>query len=111
MADALLPVPVAHGQGRAEFDDGVGFEELARSGQVAFQYADASGAPTTRYPHNPNGAEEGLAAVTAAGGRVLATMPHPERVFRAVQNSWVPPSWGEDGPWLRLFRNARAALG
>ena len=111
MADALLPVPVAHGQGRAEFDDGVGFEELARSGQVAFQYADASGAPTTRYPHNPNGAEEGLAAVTAAGGRVLATMPHPERVFRAVQNSWIPPSWGEDGPWLRLFRNARAALG
>ena len=111
MADALLPVPVAHGQGRAEFDDGGGFEELARSGQVAFQYADASGAPTTRYPHNPNGAEEGLAAVTAASGRVLATMPHPERVFRAVQNSWVAPSWGEDGPWLRLFRNARTALG
>ena len=111
MADALLPVPVAHGQGRAEFDDGVSFQDLARGGQVAFQYADASGAPTMRYPHNPNGTEEGLAAVTAADGRVLATMPHPERVFRAVQNSWVAPSWGEDGPWLRLFRNARAALG
>ena len=111
MADALLPVPVAHGEGRAEFDAGAGFQDLAQSGQVALQYADTSGRPTMRYPRNPNGAEEGLAGVLAADGRVLATMPHPERVFRAVQNSWRAPSWDEDGPWLRLFRNARVAVG
>ena len=110
MAGALLPVPVAHGEGRPEFDDMATFAELTRRGQVALQYADHAGRVTERYPLNPNGARHGLAAVTAAGGRVLAAMPHPERVFRAVQNSWIPPSWGEDGPWLRLFRNAAAAL-
>ena len=75
------------------------------------QYVNCTGMPTERYPLNPNGSEQGLAGVTSASGRVLVMMPHPERVFRAVQNSWVDPSWGEDGPWLRLFRNARVALG
>ena len=110
MDGALLPVPVAHGEGRAEFAPHADFKQLACAGQVALQYATASGAPTERYPLNPNGTEQGLAAVTAGDGRVLAAMPHPERVFRAVQNSWVARSWGEDGPWLRLFRNARLAL-
>ena len=111
MAGTVLPVPVAHGEGRAEFDVGAGFDDLAAQRCVALQYAAADGSPTERYPHNPNGAVQGLAGVTAANGRVLATMPHPERAFRAIQNSWVDPSWGEDGPWLRLFRNARVALG
>ena len=111
MADALLPTPVAHGEGRAEFDAGVGFDDLRRAGGVALQYAGCDGHPTERYPRNPNGAEQGLAGVTAANGRVLATMPHPERVFRTVSNTWQHESWGEDGPWLRLFRNARVAMG
>ncbi len=110
MGDALLPVPVAHGEGRAEFDAGVRFDDLEYAGQVAMQYVDAAGEPAMRYPQNPGGSAQGLAGVTAADGRVLIAMPHPERVFRAVQNSWVDPSWGEDGPWLRLFRNARVAL-
>ena len=38
-------------------------------------------------------------------------MPHPERVFRTVSNSWHPENWGEDGPWMRIFRNARKQLG
>ena len=111
MANALLPTPVAHGEGRAEFDAGVGFDDLHRAGGVALQYADCDGRPTERYPRNPNGAEQGLAGVTAANGRVLATMPHPERVFRAISNAWQHGRWDEDGPWLRLFRNARVALG
>ena len=112
MAGALLPTPVAHGEGRAEFDPGTGIEDLRLAGDIAFQYADAQGRPTERYPLNPNGAEQGLAGVTAAEGRVLAAMPHPERVFRAIQNSWRHEDWrNDDGPWLRLFRNARVALG
>ena len=111
MAGALLPIPVAHGEGRAEFDEGVAAIDLERDGQLAVQYVDGEGAPAIRYPKNPNGSELGLAGITAASGRVLVMMPHPERVFRAVQNSWVHPSWHEDGPWLRLFRNARVALG
>ena len=111
MTDALLPIPVAHGEGRAEFDEGVSAMDLERGGQLAMQFVDGDGTPASRYPSNPNGSELGLAGITAAAGRALVMMPHPERVFRAVQNSWVHPSWGEDGPWLRLFRNARAALG
>ncbi|MDE0177222.1 MAG: phosphoribosylformylglycinamidine synthase, partial [Gammaproteobacteria bacterium] len=111
MAGALLPIPVAHGEGRAEFNEGVAATDLERTGQLALQFVDGNGAPAIRYPMNPNGSELGLAGITAASGRTLVMMPHPERVFRAVQNSWVHPSWGEDGPWLRLFRNARAALG
>ena len=110
MAGALLPVPVAHGEGRAEFDDGAAFGDLVAANAVALQYTDANGTPTERYPRNPSGSVEGLAGVTGASGRALILMPHPERVFRAVQNSWRDGSWGEDGPWLRLFRNARAAL-
>ena len=111
MAGALLPIPVAHGEGRAEFDEGVSAMDLERAGQLAMQFVDGNGAPSSRYPINPNGSELGLAGITAASGRALVMMPHPERVFRAVQNSWVHASWGEDGPWLRLFRNARVALG
>ena len=111
MAGALLPTPVAHGEGRAEFNLGASFKALHRDGDVALQYADIQGQPTERYPQNPNGAEQGLAGVTAANGRVLAAMPHPERVFRAIQNSWRHERWQEAGPWLRLFRNARVALG
>ncbi len=111
MAGALLPIPVAHGEGRAEFDEGVSAMDLERARQLAMQFADGNGAPAIGYPINPNGSELGLAGITAASGRALVMMPHPERVFRAVQNSWVHPSWREDGPWLQLFRNARAALG
>jgi phosphoribosylformylglycinamidine synthase len=68
------------------------------------------GQPTERYPANPNGSVGAIASVCNDDGRVTIMMPHPERVFRSVQNSWHPPEWGEDGPWLRLFRNARVWL-
>jgi phosphoribosylformylglycinamidine synthase len=64
-----------------------------------------------KYPNNPNGSPMGLAGVTSMDGRVTAIMPHPERVYRTVQNSWHPHEWGEDGGWMRLFRNARVFLG
>ena len=111
MVGSVLPVPVAHGEGRAEFDDAEGFARLQAANAVAAQYVDNRHRVTETYPANPNGAVQGLAGLTAAAGRVLALMPHPERVFRTCQNSWADPSWGEDGPWLRLFRNARRALG
>ena len=111
MVGSVLPVPVAHGEGRAEFDNAEGFARLQAANAVAAQYVDNHHRVTETYPANPNGAVQGLAGLTAAAGRVLTLMPHPERVFRTCQNSWVDPSWGEDGPWLRLFRNARRALG
>ena len=104
MAGSVLPVALAHGEGYAELTEG-------HRPTTALRYVDNHHQPTTNYPANPNGSPDGIAGVTAAEGRVLIMMPHPERVFRASQNSWADSSWNEDGPWLRLFRNARCALG
>jgi phosphoribosylformylglycinamidine synthase len=113
MHGSVIPVAVAHGEGRAEFDHPEHFAQLRNNNQIAMQYVDSDHEVTAVYPSNPNGAIEGLAGLTAADGRVLILMPHPERVYRTIQNSWrdaSSPAWGEAGPWLRLFRNARAAL-
>jgi phosphoribosylformylglycinamidine synthase len=75
---------------------------------VALRYVENDGAVATRYPANPNGSPEGITALTNADGRVTVMMPHPERLFRVAQHAWCPDHWAEDGPWLRLFRNARA---
>jgi phosphoribosylformylglycinamidine synthase len=111
MEDSVLPVVVAHGEGFAEFDAPSGPAELLERGRVTLQFVDGRDQPTERYPGNPNGSPLGVAGVTSADGRVTAVMPHPERVFRTVQHSWAPREWGEDGPWMRLFRNARVFLG
>jgi phosphoribosylformylglycinamidine synthase len=110
MTGSVMPVAVAHGEGRPEFDDDDVQAAFWGSAQHALQYVDNHHEPTERYPANPNGAERGLAGITAADGRVLAMMPHPERVFRAWQNAWRDPAWEEDGPWMRLFCNARRAV-
>jgi phosphoribosylformylglycinamidine synthase len=111
MAGSRMPIAVAHGEGRTEFSPAAGYEDFSRSGQVALRYVDNRGQQTTRYPYNPNGSEGGVTGVSSEDGRVTVMMPHPERVFRTAQHSWHPDSWGEDGPWLRMFRNARKWLG
>lgn len=99
MTDSVLPVAVAHGEGRVVAAD---------AGPVALRYVDGAGQPTQVYPANPNGSHAGIAGLTAADGRVTIMMPHPERVFRTVQLSWCPPEWrGEYSGWMRMFRNAR----
>ncbi|MCW8962533.1 MAG: phosphoribosylformylglycinamidine synthase subunit PurQ, partial [Gammaproteobacteria bacterium] len=75
------------------------------------EYREANGDIATRYPHNPNGSTNGIAGVTTPDGRFTIMMPHPERVFRTAQMSWHPDDWGEDSPWMRLFRNARVFVG
>ncbi|MGI8739809.1 MAG: phosphoribosylformylglycinamidine synthase [Gammaproteobacteria bacterium] len=110
MHGAVLPIAVAHGEGRADFHDRDPHAVLA-SGLVTLRYVDHQSQATIRYPHNPNGSPLGIAGLTTADGRFTIMMPHPERVFRTVQHSWHPDCWGEDSPWLRLFRNARAWLG
>lgn len=111
MAGSVMPVAVAHGEGRAEFSAAQDLADLGSGGQIALRYVDSHGQATLDYPANPNGALDGLAGITAADGRVLALMPHPERVFRAYQNAWRSDDWTDAGPWLRLFQNARVALG
>ncbi|UQB43190.1 phosphoribosylformylglycinamidine synthase [Thiomicrospira microaerophila] len=108
MAGSRMPVAVAHGEGRVDF--GSASAEAAK-GLIGLRYVNAQGVPTERYPFNPNGSEQGITGLTTEDGRVTIMMPHPERVFRAVQHSWCPDDWTEDAPWLRLFRNARKWVG
>ncbi len=121
MAGSLLPVVVSHGEGRVAWPGGATTADADDSaataagiagiaGRVPMRYVDNAGEPTARYPHNPNGSPAGIAGVCSQDGRVSLLMPHPERLFRSVQHSWHPPAWGEAGPWLRLFRNARRWL-
>jgi phosphoribosylformylglycinamidine synthase len=111
MAGARLPIAVAHGEGQAEFAREDDRTALEAAGLVAARFVDHHGRPTEHYPENPNGSRAGLTALTTPDGRVTIMMPHPERVFRTVQYSWHPPEWGEDAPWMRLFRNARVWVG
>jgi phosphoribosylformylglycinamidine synthase len=111
MAGSLLPIAVAHGEGRAEFASDGQLAALASAGQVAARFVDHHGRPTEHYPENPNGSSQGITAITTPDGRVTIIMPHPERVFRSVQLSWCPRDVGDDSPWMRLFRNARAFVG
>ena len=109
MDGSELPIAVAHGEGRAVFD-GDAFDRATRERLVCLQYIASDGGPAERYPANPNGSQAGVAGVTTPDGRVTIMMPHPERTIRAVQHSWHPPQWGENGPWLRMFVNARRWL-
>ena len=111
MEGSRLPIAVAHGEGRAEFRDEGGADAALAAGVVTLRFVDNCGRPAERYPANPNGSPGGITGLTSRDGRFTILMPHPERVFRTVQYSWHPDSWGEDGPWLRLFRNARRWLG
>jgi phosphoribosylformylglycinamidine synthase len=113
MEGSRIPIAVAHGEGRAEFAAADDRAALERAGLISARWVDHAGEVTERYPENPNGSPGGITSLTAAGGRVTIIMPHPERVFRTVQLSWRPRAWNafEDGPWMRMFRNARAWVG
>jgi len=111
MVGSFLPIVVAHGEGRAEFRDGADPGRVAAAGKVALRFVDNRGHVAQSYPYNPNGSPQGLAGLTTPDGRFTIMMPHPERVCRTVANSWHPDSWGDDGAWLRMFRNARVWAG
>ncbi|WP_028916484.1 phosphoribosylformylglycinamidine synthase [Pseudoxanthomonas sp. J35] len=107
MAGSRIPVAVAHGEGRAEFDSPLD-QAAAR---VALRYVDGNGQVATAYPLNPNGSPEGITGLSSEDGRATILMPHPERVARTVNLSWHPAEWGNDSPWMRMFRNARVWVG
>ncbi|MBI4938487.1 MAG: phosphoribosylformylglycinamidine synthase, partial [Nitrosomonadales bacterium] len=125
MAGSRMPVVVSHGEGYADFGitpaSGHESSPKLRSGDarklkaaqplVTLRYVDNTGKPTETYPLNPNGSPQGITGLTTPDGRFSIMMPHPERVFRAVQNSWYPREWRENGAWLRMFQNARKWVG
>lgn len=106
MSGSRMPVVIAHGEGRAVFR-----EQGPEAAHVALRYVDSLGRATESFPFNPNGSKGGVTGLTTGDGRFTIMMPHPERCFRAIQNSWQSQDWGEYGPWMRMFRNARVWVG
>lgn len=111
MQGSRMPIAVSHGEGRAEFKLDNQISMLKNESQIALRFVDNYGRVTSEYPANPNGSEQGVTGLTSLDGRSTIMMPHPERVFRTVSNSWRPDEWKEDGPWMRMFRNARVFVG
>ena len=111
MVGSRMPIAVSHGEGQVEVRDAAHLAALEQSNLVALRFVNNHGVVTEQYPANPNGSANGITAVTSVSGRATVMMPHPERVFRTVSNSWHPEEWGEDSPWMRMFRNARKQLG
>src|SRR5690606_6345910 len=107
MVGSRIPVVVSHGEGRAEFAS-VAERAAAR---VALRYVEGDGRPALAYPANPNGADNAVAGLTSDDGRVTLLMPHPERTLATANFSWAPGTWPDASPWLRMFRNARVAVG
>jgi phosphoribosylformylglycinamidine synthase len=111
MAGSRLLIATSHGEGRAQFARADDLAACYERRQVAVRYVDNRGHPARAYPANPNGSPDGVAGLSSADGRVTILMPHPERVHLTFQHSWHPQGWGEEGPWMRMFRNARAWVG
>lgn len=107
MAGTQTPIAIAHGEGFADFST---TGDIAKA-QVAMRFVNNAGQVTETYPYNPNGSPQGITSVTNSDGRFTVLMPHAERVFRTVLHSWYPEGWGEDSPWMRMFRNARVWVG
>ncbi|MCW9015349.1 MAG: phosphoribosylformylglycinamidine synthase subunit PurQ, partial [Kangiellaceae bacterium] len=111
MEGSRIPIAVSHGEGRAEYESEEAALAANSSGLVSARFIDNYGQVASQYPSNPNGSLHGITGLTTTNGRVTIMMPHPERVARSVQNSYAPTEWGEDGPWTRMFRNARIWVG
>jgi phosphoribosylformylglycinamidine synthase len=111
MEGSRMPIAVSHGEGRVEVRDSQHLSAIEQSGTVALRYVDNHGNATQQYPNNPNGSPNAITGLTTTDGRITIMMPHPERVFRTVANSWHPEDWGENSAWMRMFQNARKNLG
>ena len=109
MEGSIMPVAVAHGEGRIDADNDQ-CQYIINAQLNVMHYVNSLSEPTEIYPLNPNGSHQGITALTNADGRFTIMMPHPERLYRTVQHSWHPDDWEEDSPWMRLFRNARVAF-
>jgi len=110
MEGSMMPIVVSHGEGQTYYRDNSANKVLSQQ-LTTLRYVDNHQHVADRYPFNPNGSDQGLTGFTNTDGRFSIMMPHPERIFRSVQNSWQDPSWGDDGPWLRMFQNARKWVG
>ena len=122
----IIPIPIAHAEGRFVTEDAGVLAEMKRNDQIALRYCDAAGAVVSSFPVNPNGSVENIAGVSNSEGNVLAMMPHPERStwLRQVPEDLIG-QWGrrrrgaaveaarmeDEGPGRRFFAALHDAKG
>ena len=77
--DEIIPIPIAHGEGRYVTKDKELLQKLIKNKQIIFRYSTKDGKIDEGFPTNPNGAMYNIAAICSKKGNVMAIMPHPER--------------------------------
>ncbi|WP_341765010.1 phosphoribosylformylglycinamidine synthase [Candidatus Providencia siddallii] len=110
MEGSRIPIVVSHAEGRVDIHSIEQLQQLEFHNLVTMRFVNNYGKITEQYPANPNGSVNGITSVTSIDGRSTIMMPHPERVFRTINNSWHPKNWGEHSPWMRIFHNARKQI-
>ena len=75
----IYTVPISHGEGRFLSDEKL-IKELAENGQIATQYVDLEGVPTSDIQYNPNNSMYAIEGITSPDGRVFGKMGHSERI-------------------------------
>ena len=79
----IYTVPISHGEGRFYASD-EWIRKLAENGQIATQYVDLNGAPTSDVRFNPNDSAFAIEGITSPDGRVFGKMGHSERVGKSL---------------------------
>jgi len=102
-----LYFPVRHGEGKFHAPKAT-LGEIERRGFVVLRYADKhTGAPTQRYPDNPNGSLNAIAGICDPSGRVFGLMPHPEAFLSRYNHPhWTRQELPDDGQGVMVFKNA-----
>ena len=77
--DEVIPIPIAHGEGRFVTKDKELLDKMIKNRQIIFRYSTKDGKIEDNFPTNPNGAIYNIAAICNKKGNVMAIMPHPER--------------------------------
>ena len=76
--DEEYSIAISHGEGRFIANDET-IASLIQNGQIATQYVDLNGNPTTDLRYNPNGSTYAIEGITSLDGRILGKMGHTER--------------------------------
>lgn len=121
---SVVPLPMAHGEGRFETADPDVRRVIEAEGLALFRHVTVDGTPARDYPDDPNGAMLQASGITNRAGNVLALMPHPERaaLLKHVPLD-LPGPWGDarragrsfdalegPGPGAFLFTSLAARL-
>ncbi len=86
-------IPISHGEGRFIASDEL-IAKLAANGQIATQYVDMEGNPTSDIRFNPNNSNQAIEGILSPDGRILGKMGHSERIGKNLYKN-VPGQYDQ----------------